>query len=103
MSCGTGQCHNGQQHVDLRNNSGLYDRIVGASPNGSMTMSACRTRTLVVPGDVAGSVLAQVIMAAVTGCTDERMPYECPAERPCLTNAQIATITSWITAGAPRM
>ena len=30
-----------------------------------------------------------------------RMPDDCPQMRQCLTAAQIATITSWITAGAP--
>ena len=94
-SCGTGNCHNGSQHVDLRNNAGLYDRIVDASPSGSQTMTACETRTLVVPGNAAMSVIAQVISMAVSGCTNARMPDE------CLTAAQISTITSWINAGAP--
>ena len=40
-------------------------------------------------------------MAKVTGCTNARMPDECPSMRACLTAAQIATITSWINAGAP--
>ncbi len=100
-SCGTGTCHDGQEHVDLRNNAGLYNRIVNASPDGSRTMAACTSRTLIEPGDVAMSVIAQTIMASVSGCTNARMPDECPSMRPCLTAAQIATITSWITAGAP--
>ena len=100
-SCGTGMCHDGQDHVDLRNNAGLYNRIVNASPDGSRTMAACTSRTLIEPGDVAMSVIAQAIMASVSGCTNARMPDECPSMRPCLTAAQIATITSWITAGAP--
>ena len=40
-------------------------------------------------------------MAKLTGCTNARMPDECPSMRACLTTAQISTITSWITAGAP--
>jgi len=50
---------------------------------------------------VANSVIAQAVMAKVTGCTNARMPDECPNMRACLTAAQIATITSWIMAGAP--
>jgi len=100
-SCGTGTCHDGADHVDLRNNAGLYNRIVNAMPNGARTMAACKTRTLIEPGDVASSVIAQVIMATMSGCTNARMPDECPSMRACLTAAQISTITSWITAGAP--
>jgi hypothetical protein len=100
-SCGTGTCHTGTDHVDLRNTAGLYARIVSASPNASKTMTACTSRILIKPNDVANSVIAQVVMAKVSGCTNARMPDECPSMRACLTVAQIATITSWITAGAP--
>jgi hypothetical protein len=100
-SCGTGTCHNGQQHVDLRNDSTLYSRIVNKMPNASQTMATCKTRTLIVPNDVNNSVIAQVIMAALSGCTNARMPDECPSMRSCLTPADISTITDWITAGAP--
>jgi hypothetical protein len=66
-----------------------------------MTMTQCKSRMLIVPNDVTNSVIAQAVMAKVTGCTNARMPDECPNMRACLTTAQIATITSWITAGAP--
>jgi hypothetical protein len=56
---------------------------------------------LVKPGDVTNSVIAQVILAKVTGCTNARMPDDCPSMRACLTAAQIATITTWVMAGAP--
>jgi hypothetical protein len=101
MSCGTGTCHNGQDHTDLRNNTGLYGRIVNGMPTGARAMSACTSRTLIKPSDVAGSVIAQVIMAPMSGCTNARMPDDCPSMRACLTTAQISTITSWIMAGAP--
>ena len=64
-------------------------------------MAQCTSRKLIVPNDVTNSVIAQVIMAKLTGCTNARMPDECPSMRACLTTAQISTITSWITAGAP--
>ena len=59
-------------------------------------MAHCTRRKLIVPNDVANSVIAQVIMATMSGCTNARMPDECPSMRACLTAAQIATITSWI-------
>ena len=100
-SCGTSTCHDGTDHVNLHNDAGLYARIVNASPTGAKTMAQCTSRKLIVPNDVTNSVIAQVITAKLTGCTNARMPDECPSMRPCLTTAQIATITSWITAGAP--
>ena len=100
-SCGTSTCHDGTDHVNLHNDAGLYARIVNASPTGAKTMAQCTSRKLIVPNDVTNSVIAQVITAKLTGCTNARMPDECPNMRPCLTTAQIATITSWITAGAP--
>ena len=66
-------------------------------------MSSCTSRTLIEPNDVASSVIAQAVMASVSGCTNARMPDDCPmTNRPCLTAAQISTITSWINAGAPQ-
>lgn len=100
-SCGTGDCHNGSQHSDLRNNTGLYSRIVNANPSGSRVMSSCTSRMLIVPNNPGTSVIAQAVMASVSGCTNARMPDECPSMRTCLTAAQISTITNWINAGAP--
>jgi hypothetical protein len=104
-SCGTGTCHQGAMHVDLRNNAGLHARLVSAMPAGTQVMAQCRTRTLVVPSNPAMSVISQVIKAAVTGCTTTRMPQMCSTTsatpRRCLTAAQIATIDGWIMAGAP--
>ena len=104
MSCGTGMCHDGTAHVDLRNNSGLYDRLKG-SPAGSNTMTACKSMKLVVPNDASMSVLSKVVKASLSGCTNARMPDECSTTsanpRRCLTQAQIDTIDGWIAAGAP--
>ena len=104
-SCVGGTCHDGSAHVDLRNNSGLYMRLVNMSPSASKTMATCKTMKLVVPNDTATSVLSQIIKAKVTGCSNARMPDECSTNssnpRACLTTAQISTIDSWITAGAP--
>jgi hypothetical protein len=58
--------------------------------------------TRVVPGDPAASYLVQKI-TQTTPCSGLRMPrpFEIGPGVP-LTAAQIATITQWITAGAPR-
>lgn len=103
-SCGTGTCHQGGTHQDLRNDAGLHDRIVGKMPVGTKANAMCLTKTLVVPSNPATSVISQVIKAATPGCTNARMPDNCPGGMParaCLTAAQIATIDAWITAGAP--
>jgi hypothetical protein len=98
-------CHDGSAHVDLRNNSGLYTRLVNGSPAGSQVMASCKTMKLVVPNTPATSVLSQIVKAKVTGCSNARMPDECSTSssnpRACLTTAQISTIDSWISAGAP--
>jgi len=104
-SCGTGNCHQAGPHIDLRNNATLHARLVGAMPNGTNTMAACKMKTMVVPSDLTMSVLSQIVKAAVPGCSNGRMPDDCSPTgtnpRPCLTAAQIATIDGWIMAGAP--
>jgi len=104
-SCGTGTCHDGSAHTDLRNNAGLYSRLVNAMPTGSAAMSMCKTKKLVVPNDATMSVLSQIVKAAVSGCSNARMPDDCSTSsanpRRCLTTDQINTIDSWIMAGAP--
>jgi hypothetical protein len=104
-TCGTGTCHNGTAHVDLRNTAGLYDRIVGAMPNGPMTMTACKSKKLVVANDTTNSVLSNIVKGAVSGCSTARMPDDCSTSstnpRACWTTTQIQTLDSWIMSGAP--
>ena len=104
-SCGTGTCHNGSPHVDLRNTTGLRTRIVNAMPMGTGVPAACRAMTLVVPGSPSTSLLSQIVKAPVTACGTSRMPDSCSTSstipRGCLTTSQIAMIDAWITAGAP--
>jgi len=103
-SCGTGTCHQGGAHVDLRNTTGLRDRIVSKMISGTNSMASCQSKTYIVPNMPAMSVISQIIKAAVTGC-GARMPDGCSTTsanpRRCLTTDQIATIDAWITAGAP--
>jgi len=104
-SCGTGGCHDGTAHTNLKNDSGLYTRIVNGMPSGSMAMSACKSKKLIVPSDTSMSVISQIVKASVSGCSNARMPDNCSTSssnpRACLTSAQISTIDAWITAGAP--
>lgn len=104
MNCGTGGCHDGTAHTDLRNTTGLYTRLVNAMPTGSMAMTACKSKKLVVANDPSTSVLSEIIKAQVSGCSNARMPDNCSTSsanpRRCLTADQISTIDSWIMAGA---
>jgi len=102
-SCGVTNCHSDMTHSDLRNDAGLYARLVNAAPAGSAAMAACKTMKLVTPNSPSTSVLSQIVKAAVTGCSTARMPDMCSTgglPRACLTAAQISTIDGWIMAGA---
>jgi hypothetical protein len=104
-TCATGTCHDGTAHVSLKNDTGLYARIVNGSPNGSNTMASCKTMKLIVPNSAATSVISMAVKAKVTGCTNARMPDECSTSssnpRACWTTAQVTTLDNWIAAGAP--
>ena len=50
-SCAISGCHGnngGTMHIDFRDNAGLYMRLMGNAPNTAP--SACRNRTIVMPG-----------------------------------------------------
>jgi len=102
-SCATGTCHQATDHLDLRNNAGLYARLVGVKPTGTKVMTGCGT--VVVAGSPSTSLLSKAVKASVSGCTNARMPDECSTSssnpRACLTTTQIAVIDAWITANAP--
>jgi hypothetical protein len=90
-------------HIDLTNPATLHARLVDFSPAGTKTMAGCKTMKVVTASDTANSLLSKVIKGAVQGCTNARMPDNCPGGMParaCLTAAQIATIDGWISAGA---
>jgi hypothetical protein len=103
-SCTASKCHDGASgnaKTDLRNNSGLYMRLVNAAQSGEMG-TACNGKILVVPSQPTMSLLYQKVSGTgiPNGCGD-RMPDGCPTKASCLTSAQIATIQAWIAAGAP--
>ncbi len=83
---------------------GLYARIVNKKPP-AMAAAACRAFTLVVPGDLAKSLLYQKILpVGMLGGCGVRMPNVCsdePDPKKCrLSDAEITTIGDWIVAGA---
>jgi hypothetical protein len=111
MSCKGAKCHdpgNQGKQADWITSDGLYARLTTALPD---TTAHCVGNTPIVPGMPAMSLLVQ----AVTGpgkisCNKKgggtemiaRMPDDCPADRACLTDAQIKLISDWVAAGAPQ-
>ena len=57
----------------------------------------CNNNILVVPNDPANSALLKL---PTWQCTDFVMPMGC-IDDPCLTQAELDTIRTWILAGAP--
>ncbi|MES1204739.1 MAG: hypothetical protein ABUS79_02265 [Pseudomonadota bacterium] len=94
-------CHNGMNHTDLRA-AGLHARIVAKAPMPS-TNAMCTSQMLVVAGNPAMSLLLSKVKGTTLGGCGAKMPAMCTTggARPCLTAPQIATIESWIMAGAP--
>lgn len=101
-SCATTACHtkfNRAQGLSLEPDE-AYDAIVG-KPSTEV-----RKLAMVTPGSVKRSFLARKLLSVglpplATGFAG-RMPSGCPVATPCLTDAQIFTILSWIANGAPR-
>jgi hypothetical protein len=102
-SCAFTGCHHqggGTKQVDLRDNAGLYARLMGQAP--STADAACRNRTLVVPGKPDMSLIVAMIEApaAPRMMCGEQMPKGCKDN--CLLDEEIATFVNWIAMGAPQ-
>src|SRR6185369_8048155 len=88
--CAFSGCHHnggGTKEIDLRDNSGLYARLMGQAP--STAEAACRNRTLVVPGMPDASLVVAMIgedSAPRMQC-GERMPKGCKDN--CLLDSEI--------------
>jgi hypothetical protein len=93
-------CHDGgDKHDSLKNDSGLYDRLMGNPTKG---IDACKSQKMVVPNMPEDSLILQKVEeddAGRKGC-GARMPYMCG--NACFDAKQIDTIRSWIMAGAPK-
>lgn len=102
-------CHNGNPHTDFQKGE-LHTALTTVIPN-TPAMRDCKGSSLITANDGPNSLLVKIIKGATT-CQNSgmsqniaRMPMNCgmggtnPA---CLTEAQIKTISDWITAGAPQ-
>ena len=79
----------------------LHATLTAALPDATAT---CGGKILVVPGDVASSFLVTklTVDSPVCAAATNRMPFGCSTDASkCLSDADIATIKGWITAGAP--
>jgi hypothetical protein len=109
-NCATSECHvnDKKQHVNFHNTDGmLYQRLVSTTTTIPGAKDACAKDPVVVPGDPDNSLIMKMIVEDDSGRMDcgARMPDDCPdltKNRPCLTDAQIEVIRSWIAAGAPQ-
>jgi hypothetical protein len=107
-SCGTGDCHNAASNQLNYQTGNLYMLLTTAIANTAANKMHCVGTTPVKTGDAAGSLLVAILKGQTTCNTSNNktemigpMPDDCPSKRPCLTNADIKTISDWITGGAP--
>ncbi len=104
-SCAVTGCHGnngGTMHIDFRDTTGLYTRLMGQAPATAPTN--CKMHTLITPSMPAQSFILAMVGtdgAARLNC-GARMPDGCPMQRPCLTAPQIQLLTNWVSAGAPQ-
>lgn len=94
-NCGLPACHGGGpdgQDLIFVNPSTLYGILT------SKRVMACGNNLLVTPGDPTNSAL---LWLPTWQCNDFVMPMGC-IEDPCLTEAELSAIRTWIAAGAPQ-
>jgi hypothetical protein len=93
------KCHTGAAKPDgnlgLATQTTAYANLVGKAASGMMCMGK---GTLIVPGNSATSILYSKISSATPVC-GAQMPKGCKGTM-CLSMADVATIKSWIDAGA---
>jgi hypothetical protein len=101
-------CHSeASQHIDWVTETGLYERLTTVIGSKG---ADCKGSTPVVPNMAEQSLLVRIVKGS-TMCVAEgggmqeipKMPHMCPQNnRPCLTDAQVKTISDWIAGGAPQ-
>ena len=92
QSCGASTCHGGRENPPLTNDANLYNTLI------SDTVRQCGNNALVTPNNPGASALLMLVNGQ---CGNLIMPEGCQ-QTPCLSAADIATITAWINAGAPQ-
>ncbi|HTQ04015.1 MAG TPA: hypothetical protein VMI54_09165, partial [Polyangiaceae bacterium] len=92
-NCGSSTCHGGRQNPNLTssNLTTLYNTIT------STAVSQCGNDKLVTKNDTANSAVLELVQHQ---CGTFIMPRGC-TQNPCLSQADMTTLTNWITAGAP--
>ncbi len=99
-NCGASACHGGGpggQPLVYTNKATLYNTLT------TTAVMECKGVKLVTPGDPANSAL---LLLPTWSCTDSSggpfvMPQGC-IDDPCLTADELASIKTWIMAGAPQ-
>ncbi len=91
--CGTSACHGGRQSPNLTssNLTTLYSTLTNT------TVRQCGSDHLVTKSDTANSAVLELVQHQ---CSNFVMPQGC-TQNPCLSSADMTTLTSWIQAGAP--
>jgi hypothetical protein len=100
MNCGASLCHGGGvggQPLVYTNKATLYATLTNT------VVTECMSSKLVTPGDPAHSAL---LLLPTWMCTDQSggpfvMPQSC-IDDPCLTQAELDSIKTWIMKGAPQ-
>ena len=92
-TCATADCHGGKERPSLSNTNPttLYNTLKSTS------VRQCGSDRLATPNDPANSALLELVQHQ---CGTFVMPDGCMMN-PCISTADIATITAWIQAGAP--
>jgi hypothetical protein len=93
VNCGFPACHGGgpeSQDLVFTDPATLYGSLT------SKVVTECDSNVLVVPNDPANSAILKL---PTWQCRDLVMPKGC-IDDPCLTSAELDTITTWISTGA---
>ncbi|HEX5100504.1 MAG TPA: hypothetical protein VFV94_13440 [Polyangiaceae bacterium] len=92
-TCADTDCHGGKERPSLTNTNPttLYNTLKNT------TVRQCGSDHLATPNDPANSALLELVQHQ---CGNFVMPDGCMTN-PCISAADIATITTWIQAGAP--
>jgi hypothetical protein len=106
-TCAGAKCHDAaSDQMDWTTSDGLYMRLTTAIPQGT---PHCAGKVPVVANMPDQSLLLQAVKGSMPMCDSKalgRMPDNCSTSsatpRACLTDAQIKTISDWISAGAPQ-
>jgi hypothetical protein len=93
-NCALTGCHADKQTPHFTADSGLYARLTAADT----VLAECNYKKLIVPGDSKNSAIVSLLSRECDGFV---MPPSCNTT-PCVTAAELKTISDWIDEGAPQ-